>query len=167
MSNGPWSDDGDRRLLKATVKASGMNSALQGMRVHSQAIEDGILNETVCMTEDWTLENERRGSPRFKISAPVTVIAGSNEIPAYTRDLSNRGVYFYLSVSDSELIGRDFELLIEVPSEITLSTSCRIRCRGKLLRKEIMSRNLTGAGIAAEIVDYSILREQASLAREQ
>jgi hypothetical protein len=120
----------------------------------------GSPNETVRMTQDTILSaNERRGSQRFRISAPVTVIAGEHEIAAYTRDLSNRGVYFFLALSDSALIDRDFEFLIEMPSEITLSTSCQIRCRGKLVRKEVTSRNLTGAGVAAEILDYSILRD--------
>jgi hypothetical protein len=122
-------------------------------------------DETVPMTRDTTTTmNERRGSQRFKISAPLTVIVGGHEIPAYTRDLSNRGVYFYLTLPDSTLIDRDFEFMIELPSEITLTASCRIRCRGKLVRKEVTSRNLTGAGVAAEILDYSILRESNSSA---
>ncbi len=120
------------------------------------------MNEVVRMTEETATATERRGSQRFRISAPLTVIAGDREISAYTRDLSNRGVYFYLSLADSALIDRDFEFLIEMPSEITLSSSCQIRCRGKLVRKEMTSRNLTGAGIAAEILDYSILRENLS-----
>jgi hypothetical protein len=130
----------------------------------NSAVVDEYLNEAVCMTDDLTSANERRGSQRFRISAPLTVIAGDHEISAYTRDLSNRGVYFYLSLADSALVDRDFEFLIEMPSEITLSSSCRIRCRGKLVRKEMTSRNLTGAGIAAEILDYSILRDAATVA---
>jgi hypothetical protein len=110
------------------------------------------------MTEDFTT-NDRRGSQRFKISAPLTVLVGGDEISAFTRDLSNRGVYFYLALPDSALIDRDFEFLIEMPSEITLSSSCRIRCRGRLVRKEMTSRNVSGAGVAAEILDYSILRD--------
>ena len=110
------------------------------------------------MTEDLEVGNERRGSQRFKISAPLTVIVGDHEISAYTRDLSNRGVYFYLRLSDSALIGKDFEFLIEMPSEITLTSSCRIRCHGRLVRKEMTTRTLTGAGVAAEILNYSILR---------
>jgi hypothetical protein len=125
---------------------------------------DEVSNEAVCMTEDLTTAQERRGSQRFRISAPLTVIADNHEISAYTRDLSNRGVYFYLSLADSALIGRDFEFLIEMPSEITLSSSCRIRCRGKLIRKEMTSKNLTGAGVAAEILDYSILRDAGTIA---
>jgi hypothetical protein len=131
---------------------------------YNSTVVDEYSNEAVCMTEDLTTTNERRGSQRFRISAPLTVIAGDHEISAYTRDLSNRGVYFYLSLADSALIDRDFEFLIEMPSEITLSSSCRIRCKGKLVRKEMTSRNLTGAGIAAEILDYSILRDAATVA---
>jgi hypothetical protein len=115
------------------------------------------------MTQDMTTSAvERRSSQRFKISAPLTVIVGDHEITAYTRDLSNRGVYFYLTLPDSTLIDREFEFLIEMPSEITLTASCRIRCRGRLVRKEVTSRNLTGAGIAAEILDYSILRDASA-----
>jgi hypothetical protein len=130
----------------------------------NSTVVDEYSNEAVCMTEDLTTTNERRGSQRFRISAPLTVIAGDHEISAYTRDLSNRGVYFYLSLADSALIDRDFEFLIEMPSEITLSSSCRIRCKGKFVRKEMTSINLTGAGIAAEILDYSILRDAATVA---
>jgi hypothetical protein len=123
-------------------------------------VDESDFDETVPMKQDTkATANERRSSQRFKISAPLTVIVGEHEIPAYTRDLSNRGVYFFLTLPDSTMIDRDFEFLIEMPSEITLTTSCRIRCRGKLVRKEVTSRNLTGAGIAAEILDYSILRD--------
>jgi len=116
------------------------------------------------MTQDTTtLADERRTCQRFKISAPLTVIVGEREIPAFTRDLSNRGVYFYLTLPDSTLIDRDFDFLIEMPSEITLTASCRLRCHGKLVRKEVTSRNLTGAGVAAEILDYSIIRESVDV----
>ena len=118
--------------------------------------DDGIL-KMGHMTENFTRENDRRGRPRFSMNAPLTVYIGDREIPAYTRDLSNRGVYFYLDLIDSALIDRDFEFMVDLPPEITLSTSCSIRCRGRLVRKENNVKNLTG--IAAEILDYSILRE--------
>jgi len=131
------------------------------MRYKEELTEDQIdFDEKVPMTQDTTkMANERRGSQRFKISAPLTVIVGDHEIPAYTRDLSNRGVYFFLTLPDSTLIERDFEFTIEMPSELTLTTNCQIRCHGKLIRKEVTSRNLTGAGIAAEILNYSILKD--------
>ena len=132
-------------------------------RLHSTTNKTSS-NEAVCMTEDSAVENERRGSQRFKISAPLTVIVGGHEISAYTRDLSTRGVYFYLGLTDSALIDKDFEFLIEMPSEITLTSSCRIRCRGRLVRKEMTTKTLTGAGVAAEILAYSILRDATATA---
>jgi hypothetical protein len=107
------------------------------------------------------MSNDRRGAERFEINTPLTLIIGDREIPAHTRDLSNRGVYFYLASSDCTLIDCDFEFIVELPPEITLSTSCRIRCRGHAIRKEETSMNL--AGVAAQILDYSIQSEAQTI----
>ena len=130
-------------------------------RSHSTAV-DGLLNPMVRRTPVSETTNDRRKIPRFRVRAPLTVIAGDREIPAYTRDLSNKGVYFYLASDDGGLIERDFEFLVELPPEITLSTFCRIRCHGRALRKEKAKMSLTG--VAAEILDYSILKEAGSSA---
>jgi hypothetical protein len=114
----------------------------------------------VRRTQDSETTNDRRRIPRFRVRAPLTVLAGDREIPAYTRDLSNRGVFFYLAAEDVGLIDQDFEFLVELPPEITLSTFCRIRCHGRTLRKEKSKMSLTG--VAAEILDYSILKEGGS-----
>ena len=112
------------------------------------------------MTEPLANASERRGTRRFKVHAPITLKIGDREVPAYTRDLSNKGAYFYLAFAHSPLIGLDFEFVVELPPEITLSTVCRIRCRGRLIRKEKASKDLTG--VAAEILKYSIVREPAA-----
>jgi hypothetical protein len=106
--------------------------------------------------------NDRRERQRFRINAPLTVFIGDRELPAYTRDLSNQGVYFYLALADSTLIDNEFEFVVELPPEITLSTCCRIRCRGRVARMEKISSALTG--VAAEILDYSIVREAVNVA---
>lgn len=98
-----------------------------------------------------------RERQRFGISVPLTVIIGGREIPGFTRDLSNRGVYFYLDLTDSALIGRDFEFRVELPPEITLSTCCLIRGQGRVVRTDSTSSQY--AGIAAEILHYSMQRE--------
>jgi hypothetical protein len=105
--------------------------------------------------------NERRGMQRYRVNAPLVIFIGDREIPAYTRDLSDRGVYFYLALSDCKMIDCDFEFIVELPPEITLSTCCRIRCRGRLIRKEEASFNL--AGVAAQILDYSIRSEAMAI----
>jgi hypothetical protein len=118
--------------------------------------------EMMRISQNPAIANDRRRVRRFSIIAPLTVIFGDREISAYTRDLSNRGVYFYLASADGILIDGDFEFMVELPPEITLATCCRIRCRGRLVRKEKTSMNLTG--VAAEILDYSILWEAMSIA---
>jgi hypothetical protein len=102
---------------------------------------------------------DRRERQRFGINAPLTVFAGTREITGFTRDLSNRGVYFFLEVNDAAPHKGDFEFLVELPPEITLSTCCLIRCQGRVVRTDTTSRQMTG--IAAEILDYSIQREAA------
>lgn len=129
---------------------------------HFLTAADGFLNHMMRTMHGSETANDRRRIQRFRVRAPLTVFAGDREIPAYTRDLSNRGVYFYLAPDDSQLLELDFDFLVELPPEITLSTFCRIRCHGRTLRKEKTLMSLTG--VAAEIVDYSILNEAVSRA---
>jgi hypothetical protein len=112
------------------------------------------------MTEDLTVPDERRESQRYKLSVPLTVMVAGREVSAYTRDMSNRGVFFYLAMDDGPLPDRDFEFVAELPPEITLSTCCRIRCQGQAVRTEQISVDMTG--VAAKILDYSIVRGPAS-----
>ena len=112
------------------------------------------------MTSNLKSVDDRRERQRFGINAPLTVMIGQREIPGFTRDLSNRGVYFYLDMAESAPIGGDFEFLVELPPEITLSTCCSIHCLGHVVRTDDTSRQLTG--IAAEILHYSIQREAAA-----
>jgi hypothetical protein len=104
-------------------------------------------------------QNDRRQRRRFGISASVTVLIGGREIPGFTRDLSNDGVYFFLDLADKAHISGDFEFLIELPPEITLSTYSLVRCRGRVVRTDHASMQMTGIG--ARILKYSIEREEA------
>jgi hypothetical protein len=103
-----------------------------------------------------TIDN-RREAKRFAVHVPLTIRIGDSVVPGYTRDLSNRGVYFYMSVEQSNLLGHEFECTVELPPEISLSTCCQIRCRARVLRREKTPWDLSG--IAAEILDYDILHE--------
>jgi hypothetical protein len=66
-------------------------------------------------------------------------------------------VYFYLAVADSALIGNNLQFLMDLPAELATATGCRIRCRGRLVRKEMTSGDVTEVGLAVEILDYSLL----------
>jgi hypothetical protein len=122
----------------------------------------GVLNEMVRMTDDSESARDRRKAERFKMSAPLTVTVGDRKIPAYTRDLSDRGVFFCLSADDSRQISHDIDFIVDLPPEITLSTCCRIQCRGRVLRMEESPTGLTG--VAAQILDYSIFRDAMPIA---
>jgi hypothetical protein len=118
--------------------------------------------EMARMSEILPIGKDRRERQRFRINAPVTSVMGDSEIAAYTRDLSNRGVFFYLSQAESTQIDGEFEFMVDLPPEITLSTFCQIRCKGRVVRMEESAMNLTG--IAAEILEYSILRDGPPIA---
>jgi hypothetical protein len=139
-----------------------MNSqAWHTSQVSYSTESDGALHELVHMMQDPESASNRRKFERFKVSAPLTLVAGGREIPAYTRNLSDRGVYFYLNSDDSELIDRDIEFMLELPPEITLLPCCRVRCRGQVLRKETGLMSLTG--VAAQILDYLVLKDAVSI----
>jgi hypothetical protein len=114
------------------------------------------------MNQDFAPGSDRRGTPRFSINACLTIFSGGRSILAYTRDLSNRGAYFYLSSADSERLGREFDFMVELPPEITLSAVCQIRCKGRAVRFDDSPGDLTG--VAVEILNYSILRQTMSAA---
>jgi hypothetical protein len=124
-------------------------------------VSKGVLaDELTAMGQELAAPDERRGHERLPLRAVLTVFAGTQEISAYTRDLGERGVYFCMDSSDRALIGRHLEFVIDMPPEITLSSSCRIRCRGYVVRTENTLCDETG--IAAEILDYTIQREAAN-----
>ncbi len=101
---------------------------------------------------------ERRKVPRFKINAPLTLLAGSREILASTRDLSNCGVFFYLDEPGDPPLEGEFDFIVSLPPEVTLSTCCQIRCHGRAVREEESKGEQTG--VAAEIVTYAIFRDK-------
>jgi hypothetical protein len=77
---------------------------------------------------------ERRVGQRFPYLLPVSIRQTSAELEAagFTQDLSSRGVFLF---TDAPLVeGSEVELTLQMPSEITLGESMRVRCRGHVLR---------------------------------
>jgi hypothetical protein len=92
---------------------------------------------------------ERRSEKRFSIRLPLTIITPTEKVSAFTRDLSDTGVYFYVSSEDLELISPEFECRVEFPPEITMTTSRRMYFKGTLLRTE---KKISGeVGLAAKL----------------
>jgi hypothetical protein len=103
---------------------------------------------------------DRRARPRFEIRARLTIIAEGREISAFTRDISNRGVFFYISPAHTPRIGQILEFVIELPAEVTLSDSCRIKCQGRVLRTKHTSWEVVG--VATEVLRYAFLSDDLS-----
>jgi hypothetical protein len=77
---------------------------------------------------------ERRVGQRFSFLLPVSfhdVASGMHGL-GFTQDLSSRGVFFFTETALRE--GTEIELTLNMPSEITLGESMRVRCRGHVLR---------------------------------
>ena len=102
---------------------------------------------------------EKRSTRRFALRLPVSVNYLGNTGPAMsaqTRDVSARGICFYL---ESPLnTGSEIEFTLTLPPEITLTESIRVRCKGKVVRVE---SNLSDAKVpvAAVIDEYEFLSE--------
>lgn len=99
---------------------------------------------------------ERRGTRRFSLRLPVAVQLPDQPDPiqAHTKDVSARGVYFFVHEAIEE--GVPLEFLLTLPPEITLTESIRVRCRGRAIRVE--RGGASGkTGVAAVIDDYQFL----------
>lgn len=102
---------------------------------------------------------DQRTTRRFPLQLPVTVKfpQGGASTEAQTRDVSARGICFYL---DSRLdTGSNIEFTLTLPVEVTMTHAVRIRCKGKVLRVE----NSTAVGkmaVAAQIEQYEFVPEK-------
>lgn len=98
---------------------------------------------------------ERREARRYTMSLPLRILSRSPnypEVKTETRDVSYRGLYFY--VNSSIDIGNEIEFVLLLPKQITLSGDVSIRCRGQVVRVE---ENGTRRGVAARIDRYEFL----------
>lgn len=102
---------------------------------------------------------EKRATRRFALRLPVSVnYAGSADTawPAHTRDVSARGICFYLDAPMAT--GSAIEFTLTLPPEITLTESIRVRCKGKVVR---VDQGVADAKVpvAAVIDEYEFLSE--------
>ena len=104
-------------------------------------------------------EREKRSTRRFALRLPVSVTYadnGSQEKAAQTRDVSARGICFY--VDSAIAAGSAIEFTLVLPPEITLTESIRVRCKGKVVRVDNSSGE-DKVAVAAVIEEYEFLSE--------
>ena len=102
---------------------------------------------------------EKRATRRFSLRLPVLVNYDGNRgvaLPAETRDVSARGICFYLETPMAT--GSAIEFTLTLPPEITLTESICVRCKGKIVR---VDQTLMGTKVpvAAVIDEYEFLAE--------
>jgi hypothetical protein len=103
-------------------------------------------------------ENNKRATRRFALRLPVSVRYGENEDehPAQTRDVSARGICFY--VDSAIQAGSAIDFTLTLPPEITLTESIRVRCKGRVMRVE--GGDPAGKlAVAAVIDEYEFLAD--------
>ena len=104
-------------------------------------------------------QQEKRNTRRFALRLPVSVTYSDNggqEKTAQTRDVSARGICFYV---DSEIAtGSPIEFTLTLPPEITLTESIKVRCKGKVVRVDNGAADGRVA-VAAIIEEYEFLSE--------
>src|SRR5512146_1781471 len=102
-------------------------------------------------------QREQRATRRFSLRLPVTVkFSETGEKLAHTRDVSARGICFYMDASVAE--GSEIDFTLTLPPEITLTESIRVQCKGKVVRVEPQGPG-GRVGIAAIIERYEFLAE--------
>lgn len=102
-------------------------------------------------------EQDKRSTRRFPLRLPVDVTGGNVEAAhAETRDVSARGICFYIDQGLTKGSAIDFTLTL--PPEVTLTESIKVRCRGKVVRTQD-SAPAGKVAVAAVIDEYEFLAE--------
>ena len=91
---------------------------------------------------------------RLPLTVRWTTGGAVGETSTESRDVSSRGVYFFLSKDVKE--GSAVEILLTLPNEITLAGPVRVRCLGRVQRTE--QREEGAVGVVAAIERYEFLR---------
>jgi hypothetical protein len=109
---------------------------------------------------DADADNDKRSTRRFALRLPVSVRYGANENEqehaAQTRDVSARGICFF--VDSAMQAGSNIDFTLTLPPEITLTESIRVRCKGRVVRVEGGSP-ASKIAVAAVIDEYEFLAD--------
>jgi len=99
-------------------------------------------------------KEEMRSTRRFALKLPLSVKLDhqqQQDVNAETKDVSSRGVFFYVDSNVTE--GSAIEFTLTLPPEITLTESIRVHCSGHVVRVD-HGENKPQVGIAAAIDHY-------------
>lgn len=98
---------------------------------------------------------EKRFNRRFVLDLPIAVKFFDNQpqdVSGHTRDVSSRGVFFYMDAAIHE--GSSIEFVMTLPSEITQTEPVRVHCSGTVVRVEEETETEQGVAVAIEKYDF-------------
>jgi hypothetical protein len=101
-------------------------------------------------------QQEKRGARRFPLRVPVSVDSDNTTRPAQLRDVSARGICFFLETEVAQ--GSQIGFTLTLPPEITLTESIRVQCKGRVVRVDNGQADGKLA-VAAVIEEYEFLPE--------
>jgi hypothetical protein len=89
---------------------------------------------------------ERRGEQRMRLEAPATVTAGQHSIAASTKDISDRGLFFF---TDARLeLGSEIDIVITLPEGVGFPLGGMVCCHGRVIRSDSAGGQ---SGVAVQI----------------
>jgi hypothetical protein len=103
------------------------------------------------------VHDEKRATRRFALRLPVSVNqseTANQQENAQTRDVSARGICFYVDAAVEP--GSPIEFTLTLPPEITLTESIQVRCKGRVVRVD-GDNPATKLAVAAVIDEYEFL----------
>ena len=105
-------------------------------------------------------KNELRREKRIEAKVPVSVKKKQNgsveELTGHTRDVSERGVFMYLSNRVAE--GSELEIVFPMPGGESPADDSWVRCKARVLRVEKMESG-DRFGVAAVLESYEKLED--------
>ena len=104
-------------------------------------------------------QQDKRSTRRFALHLPVSVTYtedGEKQKAAETRDVSARGISFYVDAPIA--MDSPIEFTLTLPPEITLTESIKVRCKGRVVRIDEKAPNGKMA-VAAVIDEYEFLSQ--------
>jgi hypothetical protein len=89
---------------------------------------------------------ERRRRQRVRFEAPATVAADQHSIAASTKDISERGLFFFADARFEP--GSEIDIVVMLPEQMGFPLSGMVCCHGRVVRS-----NSSGgqSGVAVEI----------------
>jgi PilZ domain len=101
-------------------------------------------------------QQDKRGARRFPLRVPLTVDHDNAMQEAELRDVSARGICFFLQSAVTQ--GSTIGFTLTLPPEITLTESIRVQCKGRVVRVD-KARDDGKLAVAAVIEEYEFLPE--------